>query len=145
MGKKINFQIVTPERVVYESEIDQVTLPTRAGEITVLANHMPLVSLLAPGEMRLKKDGVDYNFAVSSGFIEVRPKSRVVILADTAERAEEIDLARAEAARKRTEKILADKEKLDDVQFARLQAILDREAARIKVKNRYRNRHQIGH
>jgi F-type H+-transporting ATPase subunit epsilon len=138
---KINFQIVTPERVVYENEIDQVTLPTRAGEITVLPNHTPLVSLLAPGELHLKKDGVDYSFAVSSGFIEVRPKSRVVILADTAERAEEIDLARAEAARKRTEKILAEKGKLDDVQFARLQAILDREAARIKVKSKYRGRH----
>ena len=134
--KKIHFKIVTPERVVYESDIDQVTIPTKSGEITVLANHTPLVSLISPGEMVVKKNNNIHSFAVASGFIEVRPRSEVVILADTAERAEEIDLERAEAARDRAHAMLSEKEKLSDVQFAKLQAVLEREMARIKVRNK---------
>jgi F-type H+-transporting ATPase subunit epsilon len=138
MSKKIKFKIITPERLAYESEVDQVTIPTEAGEITVLPDHTPLVSVLKPGEMRLKKDSVSQVFSVSTGFIEVRPRSEVVILADTVERAEEIDIERAETARARAEKMLEEKSKIDDVQFARLQAVLDREIARIKVKRRNR-------
>ncbi len=136
--EKINFKIITLERVVYEDEIDQVTIPTQAGEITVLARHTPLVSLLKPGELRIKKDGYDVLLSVSTGFVEVRPKSEVVILADTAERAEEIDLERAEEGRRRAEEMLKEKERLDDVQFARLQAQLEKELARLKVGRRYR-------
>jgi F-type H+-transporting ATPase subunit epsilon len=133
---QISFKIVTPERVTYENEIEQATIPTKAGEITVLANHAPLVGILSSGELRVVKDGAELSFAVSTGFLEIRPKSEIVILADTAERAEDIDRERAEEARRRAEKMLEEKEQLDDVQFARLQAVLDREMARIKVKNR---------
>ncbi len=136
--EKINFKIITLERVVYEDEVDQVTIPTQAGEITVLARHTPLVSLLKPGELRIKKDGYDVLLSVSTGFVEVRPKSEVIILADTAERAEEIDLERAEEGRRRAEEMLREKERLDDVQFARLQAQLEKELARLKVGRRYR-------
>ncbi len=135
---KINFKIITMERIVYEDEIEQVTIPTTAGEITVLPRHAPLVSLLRPGELRIRKDGYDVLLSVSTGFVEVRPKSEVIILADTAERAEEIDLERAEQARKRAEEMLKEKERLDDVQFARLQAQLEKELARLKVGHRYR-------
>ncbi len=135
---KINFKIITMERVVYEDEVEQVTIPTAAGEITVLPRHAPLVSLLKPGELRIRKDGYDVLLSVSTGFVEVRPKSEVIILADTAERAEEIDLERAEQARRRAEEMLKEKERLDDVQFARLQAQLEKELARLKVGRRYR-------
>ncbi len=135
---KINFKIITMERIVYEDEVEQVTIPTAAGEITVLPRHAPLVSLLKPGELRIRKDGYDVLLSVSTGFVEVRPKSEVIILADTAERAEEIDLERAEQARKRAEEMLKEKERLDDVKFARLQAQLEKELARLKVGRRYR-------
>ncbi|MBU3895769.1 ATP synthase F1 subunit epsilon, partial [Patescibacteria group bacterium] len=89
---KIAFKIITPERVIYEDEIERLTVPTESGEITVLAKHAPLVSLLKPGEIRLKKDGNTIVMAVSTGFLEIRPNSQVYILADTAERAEDIDI-----------------------------------------------------
>lgn len=138
MGK-LDFKIVTPEKIVYHDEVDKITIPTVSGEITVLPKHSPLVSLLVPGELRLKKGSNYVYLAVSGGFIEVRPRSKVVIMADTAERAEEIDLARAEEARQRALDMLKEKEKLDEVQFAKLQAVLDKELARIKVGKKYRN------
>ena len=138
----IDFRIVTPEGVTYESEIRQVTLPTEAGEITVLANHTPLVSILKPGELVIKKEDDqgkhEIALAISSGVIEVRPHSEVVILSDTAERAENIDLERAEQARQRAEKMIAEKNFENDIEYARVQALLDRNLARIKVAKRRR-------
>lgn len=99
--KIIKFEIVTPERTVLKEEILQVTVPTRQGEITVLANHIPLVASLQPGVIELVKNGGEKEvMSVSGGFIEVL-KDKVVILADTAEMAEEIDVTRAEEAHKR--------------------------------------------
>ena len=80
-----------PERTVYEDEIDQVTLPTQEGEITVLPDHIPLISVLAAGELVAKNGSEEIAMAVSGGMIEVR-KNEITILADTAERAEEIDI-----------------------------------------------------
>src|SRR4030043_2270249 len=108
MKSKIKFKIVTPERTVYEEEIDQVTLPTADGEITVLPNHIPLISILVPGELDVRKEGKEIAMAVSGGMIEVR-KNEMTILADTAERAEEIDLQRAEEARKKAEQLKDEK------------------------------------
>ncbi len=139
MATPLHFKILTLENTVYESDIEQVTIPTQDGEVTVLARHTPLVSLLKPGQLRLKKDGEELLMSVSGGFIEVRPDSKVVILADTAERADEIDLERAEAGRKRAEAMLQEKESIDNIEFARLQAILEKELARIKVGKKYRS------
>src|SRR3989338_4535813 len=97
---KIKFKIATVERVVYEAEIDQVTLPTKLGEITILPNHIPLVSSLSAGEILIKKDGVEIPLATSGFFVELSD-NQIVILADTAERLEEIDQQRAEQARQR--------------------------------------------
>jgi len=135
---KIKFKIITPERITYENEIDQVTIPTENGEITVLARHAPLVSILKPGEIRIKKDGKVISLAVSTGFVEVQPNSEVYILADTAERAEEIDLGKTEEARLRAKKLLEEKQDMADVDFAKLQAVLNREIARLKVAQKYR-------
>ncbi len=88
------FKIITPERVVFSDEVDQVTMMTKSGEITVLPHHIPLVTLLQPGELRYKKNGDDQYIAVSGGFAEVRPDNSIVILADTAEHAHEINLDR---------------------------------------------------
>ena len=137
---QLKFKIITLEKTVYEAEVDAVTIPTTDGEITVLARHTPLVAVLKPGSMLVKKDKQDLLLSVSSGFVEVRQDSQVIILADTAERAEDLDIARAEEARARVEKMMQEKEKIDDVAFARMQTQLEKELARVRVGKRYRRR-----
>ncbi len=139
MKSKIKFKIVTPEKTVYEDEIGQVTLPTREGEITVLPDHIPLISVLAPGELVIKKDGVEIAMAVSGGMIEVR-KNEITILADTAERAEEIDVKRAEEAKERAEKLKDEKIRADETDYATAAAILEKNLARIKVARKHLTR-----
>ncbi len=135
----MQFKIVTPEGVVYDSEIEKVTIPTEAGEITVLPTHAPIVSVLKPGELLVYKEGQAYSLAVSGGILEIRPTGEVIILADTAERAEDIDVSRAEEARKRAEALLKEQENVADVDFARLQAAIEKELARISIGKKYKN------
>ena len=134
----INFKIVTPAGITYADAIEKVTIPTQAGEVTILPNHAPMVSILAAGELLVHKDGAVVALAVSSGIIEIRPSSEVYIMADTAERAEDIDLARAEEARKRAEELLKQQSNVADVDFARIQASIEKELARLHVGNTYR-------
>lgn len=135
---KINFEITTPERIVYRDEIDQVTIPTQDGEITVLPNHIPLVSLLVPGALTIKKNGEEVFMATSGGFIEVQPGNKVIVLADTAERSEELDMAAIEEAKDRARKVLAEKRNVDDVAFTDAAAGLERELARLKVVRKHK-------
>ncbi len=136
--KYIQFEIVTPERVVLREEITQITLPTKMGEITVLPNHIPLVSSLMPGVVHVKKkNGEDEVISISGGFLEVL-KDKVVILADTAERAEELDLARAEAARQRAEKLKEDSRHAEHINFTEINAAIEKELARTKAVKRWR-------
>lgn len=137
--KKIHFQIITPERIVYDEEVDSITLPTLVGEITVLPHHHPLISALKSGELRIKKGNEEFVMAVSGGFIQVQPKSKVVVLVDTAERAEEISEERAEEARKRAEEILKEK-RLDKAEMATAAAALERSLVRLKVARKRRAR-----
>lgn len=133
--KLIKFQIVTPERMVLEENIRQVSVPTKDGEITVLPEHIPLVAGLLPGVVEIKTEkGETEIMAISGGFIEVQ-KDKVVILADTAERGHEIDLARAEEARRRAEDL---KEKAEHGQFADISAKIEKELARTKAVKRWK-------
>ncbi|MCK9438747.1 MAG: F0F1 ATP synthase subunit epsilon [Patescibacteria group bacterium] len=137
--KRIKFEIATPERVVLKEEILQVTVPTQEGEITVLPKHSPLVSVLKPGVLELKKiDGEIEIISVSGGFVEVL-LNKVIILADTAERAEEIDIERAEEARKRAEESLKDMRSVDASQFAQLAAQIEKELARVRSAKKWRS------
>lgn len=136
--KTLKLKIATPEKVIYENEILQVSIPTMDGEITVLPNHVPLVSVLKAGEMRIvDKDG-EQVMAVSGGFLEVRGQNEIVILADNAERATEIDIERAEQARLRAEELMKQTKSVEDVDFAKLQAMIDREMNRIRVGKKYK-------
>lgn len=136
--KTIKFEIVTPERIVLQEEILQITVPTTSGEITVLPDHIPLVSVLQSGVIELKlTDGSAEVISVSGGFIEVM-KDKVVILADTAERARELDETRIEEARKRAEESKKNAKAQDDVQFADITAKIEKELARSKALNRWR-------
>ena len=116
----IQFTIVTPYGITYQDEIEKVTRPTGAGEITVLPEHAPLVSTLKAGEVIVHKNGEAHHLAVSTGILEIRPDSHVYLMADTSERAEDIDVERAEKARKRAEELMQKQENLADVDFARL-------------------------
>src|SRR3989338_3533642 len=95
-----HLRITTLERLVFDEDISSVTLPGEAGELTILPNHMPLITPLKLGEITARKNGEEFYMTVSSGMVEVQPH-RVLVLADQAERAEEIDEKLAEEARKR--------------------------------------------
>jgi F-type H+-transporting ATPase subunit epsilon len=137
----MKFKIVTPERVLVEREVDSVTVPTQTGQITILKNHVPLVSNLKAGELSYRNGTqVDY-FAVSGGFVEVRNNNEVVILADTAEQGHEIDIERAESARELAKKMM-DENYHDQTVSAEAMAVLEKNLARLKVAHKHRTRTQ---
>ena len=98
-------EIVTPERLAYSDTVDSVQLPGIEGELGVLPHHAPLVSMLGVGELRIRKGGAEESFAIVGGFLQVRP-DRVVVMAETADMASEIDLERAQEARREAERAL---------------------------------------
>lgn len=122
--------IVTPQRRVYQQAVNMVIIRTTEGEIGVLPGHTPLVASLGVGPMTIKVGGSDRKAVVIGGFVEVTP-DHVIVLAETAELAEEIDVHRAEAARQRALAILEGKR--DQVDFARAQAALQRALVRLQV------------
>jgi len=132
----MKFKIATPERVMLETEVDSVSLPTQLGEITVLAHHMPLVANLVPGEVKYKQQNQENIFAVSGGVIEVTDKNEVVVLADTAEFAPEIDIVRAEEARERARKLMNENTQ-DQKSFTSAAALLEKNLARIRIAKKH--------
>ncbi len=125
----MHLEIVTAERVVLSDEVDQINAPTADGRIGILPRHEPLLTVLVPGDLGIIKEGVRTDYAVSGGFMEVLA-SRVTILADTVERSDEIDEARAEAARLRAE------ERKRFAQSERDQALAEAELRRSLVRLR---------
>ncbi len=127
---QFTFEIASPERVVLKAEVSQVSAPTAMGEITVLPTHIPLVALLKPGVIEaVTVDGHREVMAVSGGLIEVMA-GKVVILADTAERAAELDEERIKQAQERALGLKEQARHQDDVEFARLSAMIEKEVAR---------------
>ena len=127
----IILDIVTAEQAVYSEEVEMVIAPGVEGQLGILPHHIPLMTTLQAGELRIKKGGEEISLAISGGFLEVRP-DRVVVLADAAERAEEIDVARAEAAKRRAQERLTEKH-VYEIDSARAEAALRRSLARLKV------------
>ncbi|EKD47209.1 MAG: hypothetical protein ACD_66C00170G0001 [uncultured bacterium] len=139
--QKLHLKIVTPERIVFEDSVDSVSVMTENGEITILPNHVPLVSLLRSGEMRLKDDKQETLLAVSTGLIEVKPGNIIVVLADTAERSDELTLEEIVKAKDLAQKRLEDARDKNDVAYADALVHMERELARYKVasKGKYRD------
>jgi F-type H+-transporting ATPase subunit epsilon len=139
MSKIINFEIVTPEKTVLKEEILEATIPTLEGEITVLPKHSPLVSVLKTGVLSLKKkDGSLLVVFVSGGFIEVL-NDKIMVLADAADRAEELDEALIEEARARAEEAMKNIRREDASEFTELSASLERELAKSRAVKKWRN------
>jgi F-type H+-transporting ATPase subunit epsilon len=135
----ILLEIVTPERLAYSDEVDAVVLPGSEGEMGVLPHHAPLVSSLGVGELRFRKGGVEESFAIVGGFVQVRP-DRVVVMAETADMASEIDLERAQEARKEAERAL-ESGYHEGADLAAARAALQQALLRIRVAER---RHREG-
>lgn len=135
----IQFHIVTPERKIFSQEVLEVTVPTSNGYVTILPNHIPMVSIVSVGELRVKlSNGEMHPFAISSGILEVQPSSKVVILADRSEFATEIDISRAEEAYKRAEEAMKVAHDAADVDYARFEALMEKELNRIHVAKRWK-------
>ena len=137
-------RLLTPERTLFEQEVASLSLPTEAGEITILPEHVALTSVLAPGIAHLvDASGREQELAVSQGFIQIEEGGAVTILANTAERGEELDLTIIEEAKKRAEEVMRQAIGRDDVSFAAASAGLKRELARERLVMRHRARRPL--
>ena len=140
---RMKVEIVTIERLVYSDEADMVLAPGVLGQLGILPHHAPLIASLDCGELVVRKGGQEERFAISGGFMEVLP-DRVVVLADTAEPAAEIDIRRAEAARERAARLL--KQKLGRLEMVQAESALRRSLIRLRVARRQAPRTRItGH
>jgi F-type H+-transporting ATPase subunit epsilon len=134
MANTLKLEIVTPDAKTYSEDVDMVTLPGVEGEMGIYPMHVPLMTQIVSGEIAVRKGGRDYFLAVGEGFVEITA-DRVAVMTDMAIRAENIDEAKAEEARRRAEARLA--EKLDDEQAALVSAALAHSLAQLKVKRRH--------
>ncbi len=131
----LKLDIVTAERLIFSDDVNMVVAPGVEGQLGILPHHAPLMTMLQPGELLIRKDKEEIYLAVSGGFLEVRP-DKVTILADACEHAEDIDATRAEIAKRRAEELL--KTRGPDVDVAQTEATLRRALMRLKVAQRKR-------
>ena len=132
----LHLDLITPDGTVYQGDADAISLPTPDGEITVLPHHIPLISVLAPGTVLVRTGKEERLFAVSRGVIEVDGPS-IRVLADTADRAEGLEEAAIEKAKKTAEALVTER-RHDTEGFAEATAILERELARLRTVRRHR-------
>ncbi len=136
--KTIKFEIVTPEQVILKEEVVRATIPTKSGEVTILPDHIPLVSILQPGLIEVEKASGDIEvMVVSGGFLEVL-SGKIVILADYAERATSLDENIIEVARAKAEQAKLEAKNRDDVEFTEVAAKLEIELFKTKALSRWR-------
>jgi len=135
----LRLSLVTPERKTFEGDIDQVTIPTSQGDITVLPNHMSLVTSIEPGELRVKQGNKETSIVSGYGFAQITGK-QVSILTDLAEETAEISEKEAEEARKRAEDALKERERLSSEEYAAVAAALEKSLARLRIKRRHHAR-----
>jgi len=129
--KVLQLEIVTPRRIVFKGEVTSFSAPGVVGGFQVLYNHAPLLSSLKIGEVKIKNvNGTEFHYAISGGFVEVR-ENHILLLAETAERTDEIDAERAKASRDRAQKRMA--EKKSNIDFERARFALYRALNRLKI------------
>jgi F-type H+-transporting ATPase subunit epsilon len=130
----LHLEIVTPERRAFEGDVDEVIVPGSEGELGILPHHAPLISLLGHGVLRLRRGADEEEFAIFGGFVQVRP-DRVVVLAETADMASEIDVTRAERARREAQRVL-EGGMVEPADLGAARAALERAIVRLKVAER---------
>ncbi len=136
---KIQLKIATPERLVLEELVDQVSLPTKNGEVTILPNHIPLIAELEFGELLAKKGDEDMPFAIWGGLVEVNDNT-VVVLSDIAEFAEEISLEKVEQAKQKAEDLMQKKGQFSEQEFADLLYSYQKHTALLKVGKKFQTK-----
>ena len=137
----LKLEIITAEREIFADDIDILVAPGIEGELGILPHHAPLMTMIQPGELLVRKNGEETYMVVTGGFLEVRP-DKVIVVADACERAEEIDVARAEEAKRRAEESLETRP--PDVEAASIEAALRRSLTRLKVAERRRRKAKPG-
>jgi F-type H+-transporting ATPase subunit epsilon len=135
----LQLEIVTPERLAYSDTVDQVVVPGSEGELGILPHHAPLIAMLGVGELRIKKAGAEESFAIAGGFVQVRP-DKVVVMAEMADMAADIDLERAHEARREAERAL-ETGYVEGADLVAARAALQQALLRIRVAER---RHREG-
>jgi len=136
MADQLQLEVVTPERRVLSESVNAVTVPGRGGEMQILPGHAPLISELQTGVLTYTEDGTTGQLHVSGGFVEVN-HDRVAVLAEIAERPEEIDAARAKLAREHTEKELSSWSGTEE-DFEKARAKLERSMVRLQLASERR-------
>ena len=134
---QLHLQIITPEKIVFDDEVYQVTLPTTTGEITVLPNHIPLITSIEPGELVFKKSQKYTRMAAGFGFAQISAQN-AKILVDLATPEEELEEKAIEEARKKAEEALKQKHLLSEEEYATAAANLQKALVQLKVKKRHR-------
>lgn len=135
----INLSILTPLAPAFVGKVKSVSVPTEDGMLTILPDHAPLVAVIKSGELKVVEEGGEESvFAVFSGVLDVRPESNVAVLVDRSENVSTIDLARAEQAVERARKLLEEKSHESDVDFARFEAMLEKELNRVRVATKWK-------
>ena len=129
---QLHYTVVTPERIVFEGDAESISVMTSMGEITVLPHHVPLLALMKAGEMRVREGSNEELLATSTGMFEVRQDGSVVVLADTAERIDELEISAIAEAKQRAEAALIEARNQNDVMYADAAAHLERELARYR-------------
>jgi F-type H+-transporting ATPase subunit epsilon len=132
--KTINVSVVTPDGPVYDSDVEMISTRAKTGELGILPGHIPMVAPLEIGAIRLKKDGKTEFIAISGGFLEVRP-NQVTVLAQSAEKASDIDIERAVRAKERAEQRMKEQH-LEHMDFRRAELALQRAVNRLSVSER---------
>ena len=134
----IRLEIVTPEKLAYRDDVDVVILPGSEGELGILPHHAPLISTLGMGELRVRKGDIEEVYAVIGGFVQVRP-DRVVVLAETADLASDIDLEKAQEARRNAERAL-EIGLVEEADLATARAALQAALVRMRIAERRQHR-----
>jgi F-type H+-transporting ATPase subunit epsilon len=133
----VKLEIVTAERQIFSEDVTTIIAEGIDGQMTILPKHAPLITMLAPGELVVRKDGEEMYLVISGGFIEVRPE-KVIVLADACERSDEIDLERAAEAKLRAEERLKNLAQAPELDQSRAEAALRRSLARLRVAEKRR-------
>ena len=134
-----HLQIITPEKTVFDDDVDKITLPTATGQITVLPHHIGLVTQIEPGELIYKKSQKESHLAAGYGFAQIG-KDNVKVIVDLATPEEEIEEKRIEEAKKQAEVALKQKHTLSEEEYATTAANLQKALAQLKIKRRRRQR-----
>ena len=136
----LKLKVVTPDKVLVDEVVTSVSVPTTSGVITVLNKHVPIVSTIKSGELLVRKAGTGFGFAIHKGLVNVRPHRKgiteVVVMLESADKVDELDIEKVEEALKRAEDMKNEKD--EDMDFGRIESLIERELNRARIARKYK-------